>query len=98
MLSPEGRKRLLPATTAEVNKLTIVAAVALARDDYLNARHEDFNARIRQLLPKLEAKDITPELAIWIAVMKGEEQSGPRWQALIERVAQYDPKIKQLFN
>ena len=98
LLSPEGRKRLLPATTAEVNKLTIVAAVALARDDYLNARHEDFNARIRQLLPKLEAKDITPELAIWIAVMKGEEQSGPRWQALIERVAQYDPKIKQLFN
>ena len=96
-LSPEGRKRLLPSTTAEVSKLTIVASVALARDDYLNGRRAEFDARIRELVPKLQAKDITPELEIWVAVMEGEEQSGARWQALIDRVAQYDPKIKQIF-
>ena len=98
VLTPEGRERLVAATVGKLSEISLPAAIALARDDYLNHRSKEFNERIRELIPMLKPEDITPELAIWIAVMRGDDQSGPGWRALIEPVAQYDPKIKQLFK
>ncbi len=98
VLAPEGRKRLLAATVGEISEHSILASVALARDDYLNSQRDEFNARIQALIPKLQTTDVTPELAIWIALAQGEDQSTARWRALIAPVAQYDPEIKRMFN
>ena len=98
VLTPESRERLVAATVGKVSEISLPAAIALARDDYINHRRKEFDERIRELIAMLKPEDITPELAIWIAVMRGDDQSGPGWRSLIEPVAQYDPKIKQLFN
>ncbi len=97
-LTESGRARLNAAAVRDLDEIPLFAIVALARNDYLNSRIDQFKLRIKALAPMLKPEQIKPELALWIALANGEKSTAPRLQALIKTVSEYDPKIKETFQ
>ena len=100
-LTSAGRKRLLAAansTNEKLSEIALGAQVALARDDYLNGRYSQFEARMRALEPRLAPKDFIPELSIWLAILHRKDRSSSSWRELIAQVVVFDPVLKNEFS
>ena len=97
-LTAEGRSRLEVAASGQIDEIWIAASMALARADYLNSHFAEFQSRMKKIISQVKQSNVNGELALWIAVMQGENRTSARWRTLIAQVVEYDPKIRQVFK